>query len=205
MPFPSPFRFRFPYRMIRLHACTERVLKLSTSLFEKVCEPPRNRTSKIPTFCDTTTVSLAHIVPPSFATLLSKLFLSGPTVHRSECASPLLCSSRRRGVVFGPRFAFETAMLSWLSRPHFHHQGNLIWSVLEIETGMRKGKARSKFSSSRFFFFHPRASFLRKFLSMRFLFRVFLDASCLLARSNFSSCRFLDYILLTGKGILVHV
>lgn len=152
MPFPSPFRFRFPYRMIRLHACTERVLKLSTSLFEKVCEPPRNRTSKIPTFCDTTTVSLAHIVPPSFATLLSKLFLSGPTVHRSEYASPLLCSSRRRGVVFGPRFAFETAMLSWLSRPHFHHQGNLIWSVLEIETGMRKGKARSKFSSSRFFF-----------------------------------------------------
>lgn len=123
-PFFSPFRFRFPRRMIRL---PERVSKLSTSLFEKVCEPPRNRTSKIPAFCDTTTVSLAHIVPPSFATLLSKLFLSGPTVHRSECASPPpLCSSRRRGVVFGPRFAFETAMLSWLSRPQFHHQGDLI-------------------------------------------------------------------------------
>lgn len=145
-PFFLPFVSVFP---VEWYVCTpERVSKLSTSLFEKVCEPPRNRTSKIPAFCDTTTVSLAHIVPPSFATLLSKLFLSGPTVHRSECASPPpLCSSRRRGVVFGPRFAFETAMLSWLSRPQFHHQGDLIWSLLEIETGMRKGKARRKFSS----------------------------------------------------------
>lgn len=119
-PFFLPFVSVFP---VEWYVCTpERVSKLSTSLFEKVCEPPRNRTSKIPAFCDTTTVSLAHIVPPSFATLLSKLFLSGPTVHRSECASPPpLCSSRRRGVVFGPRFAFETAMLSWLSRPQFHH------------------------------------------------------------------------------------
>lgn len=116
MLFPSPFRFRFPYRMIRLHACTERVLKLSTSLFGKVCEPPRNRTSKIPTFCDTTTVSLAHIVPPSFATLLSKLFLSGPTVHRSECASPLLFVHRVVVASFSARVSHSKQRCSHGSR-----------------------------------------------------------------------------------------